>query len=133
MTSDAPLRWNFCAGRHSPTGDYMTTIRESIALKVHAGGAVSLTDAEAADVLKMIDELGQHEKNARDHQREAGNLRSQVAERDNDLRALREFLARERRALWDQFAAAAIASGRETDAAAAIAEQMMIRREARRA
>jgi len=109
------------------------TARESIAEKVQAGGAASLTAEESVDVLKMIHELGRHETAALDHQRVTGGLKADVAERDNEIAALRALFAKDRRGLWDAFAAAGLGSGKDADAAASQADQMMTRREARRA
>lgn len=111
----------------------MTTVRESIALKVQAGGAVSLTAEESVDVLKMIHELGQHEMAAIRHQRETATHTAQMEAKQRELINLEAFIAKERRTLRDMFIASAISAGRNPDEAVTIADQTMTKREARRA
>lgn len=111
----------------------MSEVREAIALKVQAGGPVSLTGEEAVDVLRMIHELGKFELAAINHAKDAAANAEVIAARDRDLAALRDLLARDRRSLWDTFAAAGLGSGKDVESAASQADRMMIRREGRRA
>lgn len=111
----------------------MTTVREAIALKVHAGGPVSLTAEEAVDVLKMIDELGRHELAAINHAKAVDAHAAVVAAKDREILGLNTFLAKERRTVRDMFICAAIGANKSPDDAVTIADRTMIAREGRRA
>ena len=110
----------------------MTTVRESIALKVQAGGSVSLTAEEAVDVLKMVHELGQHELAAINHAKAIEAHAATVSAKDREILGLHSFIAKDRRNIRDMFICAALGDGKTPDEAVTIADQTMIRREAHR-
>jgi hypothetical protein len=111
----------------------MTTVRESIALKVQAGGSVSLTAEEAVDVLKMIDELGRHELAAINHAKAVNAHAAQMQAKDREIENAHAFIAKERRTVRDMFICAVLGNGKTPDEAVTIADQTMARREGRRA
>lgn len=110
--------------------DSTPTIREEVAIKVMQRGPASLTDDERADVLRMIAELGRHEAAAFKAEVERFAHAAAIKAKDEDIAGLKVLVARERRSVWDSFAAAAIGNGKSVDDAAAIASSMMRRREA---
>ena len=111
----------------------MTEIREQLLSVVRTGDPVALTAEQSREVVALIYEVGRHEAAAISiaREREAFTARDKAAA--DDIAGLRSLLARERRSVWDSFAAASIAAGNAVEIAAATADQMLIRREGRRA